>query len=185
MVGCPCPCWAGRRGAHPSPALPFHACVYPPTILRFCILLASFFPNKVPCLYPSTQVKAILVNIFGGIMRCDVIASGIVNAAKQVGGRTGGGGGSDSQAGGRAGRRAGGWEDGKARRWEGVRAAGAHSACCLACSPSHEPHPADGWAHMLTPCCRSQVQAGPHCAAGGGALPTLATPATYTTLSVL
>jgi succinyl-CoA synthetase beta subunit len=30
------------------------------------------------------QVKAILVNIFGGIMKCDVIASGIVNAAKQV-----------------------------------------------------------------------------------------------------
>ena len=31
------------------------------------------------------RVKALLVNIFGGIMRCDVIASGIVNAAKQVG----------------------------------------------------------------------------------------------------
>ena len=31
------------------------------------------------------QVKAILVNIFGGIMRCDVIASGIVAAAKKVG----------------------------------------------------------------------------------------------------
>jgi succinyl-CoA synthetase beta subunit len=31
------------------------------------------------------QVKAILVNIFGGIMKCDVIASGIVAAAKQVG----------------------------------------------------------------------------------------------------
>lgn len=31
------------------------------------------------------QVKAILVNIFGGIMKCDVIASGIVSAAKQVG----------------------------------------------------------------------------------------------------
>ena len=30
------------------------------------------------------HVKAILVNIFGGIMRCDVIASGIVNAAKEV-----------------------------------------------------------------------------------------------------
>ncbi|GKU86256.1 hypothetical protein SLEP1_g804 [Rubroshorea leprosula] len=29
------------------------------------------------------KVKAILVNIFGGIMKCDVIASGIVNAAKQ------------------------------------------------------------------------------------------------------
>ena len=31
------------------------------------------------------QVKAIMVNIFGGIMKCDVIASGIVNAARQVG----------------------------------------------------------------------------------------------------
>lgn len=30
------------------------------------------------------QVKAILVNIFGGIMKCDVIASGIVKAAQQV-----------------------------------------------------------------------------------------------------
>ncbi|XP_044504206.1 succinate--CoA ligase [ADP-forming] subunit beta, mitochondrial isoform X2 [Mangifera indica] len=30
------------------------------------------------------KVKAILVNIFGGIMKCDVIAGGIVNAAKQV-----------------------------------------------------------------------------------------------------
>ncbi|WP_138493991.1 ADP-forming succinate--CoA ligase subunit beta [Paenibacillus pinistramenti] len=31
------------------------------------------------------QVKGIFVNIFGGIMRCDVIASGIVEAAQQVG----------------------------------------------------------------------------------------------------
>lgn len=30
------------------------------------------------------RVKAILVNIFGGIMKCDVIAAGIVNAAKHV-----------------------------------------------------------------------------------------------------
>eukprot|EP00850_Spirogloea_muscicola_P008686 SM000047S16825 [mRNA] locus=s47:103142:104849:+ [translate_table: standard] len=30
------------------------------------------------------KVKVILVNIFGGIMKCDVIASGIVSAAKQV-----------------------------------------------------------------------------------------------------
>jgi succinyl-CoA synthetase beta subunit len=30
-------------------------------------------------------VKAILVNIFGGIMRCDIIANGIVAAAKEVG----------------------------------------------------------------------------------------------------
>merc|ERR1711998_354321 len=33
----------------------------------------------------DTNVKAILVNIFGGIMRCDVIASGIVNAVKDIG----------------------------------------------------------------------------------------------------
>lgn len=32
----------------------------------------------------DVKVKAILVNIFGGIMKCDVIASGIVNAAKHV-----------------------------------------------------------------------------------------------------
>jgi len=31
------------------------------------------------------QVKSILVNIFGGIMRCDVIAAGIVAAAKDLG----------------------------------------------------------------------------------------------------
>lgn len=31
------------------------------------------------------QVKGILVNIFGGIMKCDVIATGVVEAAKQVG----------------------------------------------------------------------------------------------------
>ena len=30
------------------------------------------------------NVRAILVNIFGGIMRCDVIAEGIVNAAKKL-----------------------------------------------------------------------------------------------------
>jgi succinyl-CoA synthetase beta subunit len=33
----------------------------------------------------DTRVKAILVNIFGGIMRCDVIATGIINAAKEIG----------------------------------------------------------------------------------------------------
>ncbi|EWM24301.1 succinate- ligase [Nannochloropsis gaditana] len=31
------------------------------------------------------KVKTILVNIFGGIMRCDVIAAGILSAAKQIG----------------------------------------------------------------------------------------------------
>jgi succinyl-CoA synthetase beta subunit len=31
------------------------------------------------------RIKAVLVNIFGGIMRCDIIANGIVAAAKQIG----------------------------------------------------------------------------------------------------
>jgi succinyl-CoA synthetase beta subunit len=32
----------------------------------------------------NPQLKAILVNIFGGIMKCDVIAEGVVAAARQV-----------------------------------------------------------------------------------------------------
>jgi succinyl-CoA synthetase beta subunit len=35
-------------------------------------------------LIADKKVKAILVNIFGGIMKCDIIAQGIVNAAKTV-----------------------------------------------------------------------------------------------------
>jgi len=33
----------------------------------------------------SPKVKAIFVNIFGGIMKCDVIATGVINASKQLG----------------------------------------------------------------------------------------------------
>ena len=33
----------------------------------------------------DSAVKGILVNIFGGIMRCDIIAEGVVAAAKEVG----------------------------------------------------------------------------------------------------
>src|SRR5438045_4495481 len=33
----------------------------------------------------SPKVKAIFVNIFGGIMKCDVIASGVVAAARSLG----------------------------------------------------------------------------------------------------
>ena len=35
-------------------------------------------------LIADKKVKAILVNIFGGIMKCDIIAEGIINAAKTV-----------------------------------------------------------------------------------------------------
>ncbi|KAJ8534644.1 hypothetical protein K7X08_016372 [Anisodus acutangulus] len=43
-----------------------------------------FVVEAFKILTSDEKVKAILVNIFGGIMKCDVIASGIVNAAKQV-----------------------------------------------------------------------------------------------------
>ena len=36
-------------------------------------------------LISDNNVKVVLVNIFGGIMRCDIIADGIINAVKEVG----------------------------------------------------------------------------------------------------
>jgi succinyl-CoA synthetase beta subunit len=36
-------------------------------------------------LVSDTRVQAILVNIFGGIVRCDLIAAGIIKAVKEVG----------------------------------------------------------------------------------------------------
>ena len=36
-------------------------------------------------LLSDKNVKVVLVNIFGGIMRCDVIAEGIINSAKDIG----------------------------------------------------------------------------------------------------
>jgi len=38
----------------------------------------------VACMYAFVQVKAILVNVFGGIVNCATIANGIVNAAKSI-----------------------------------------------------------------------------------------------------
>ena len=32
----------------------------------------------------DNNVKGILINIFGGIMRCDVLAEGVVEAAKEI-----------------------------------------------------------------------------------------------------
>jgi succinyl-CoA synthetase beta subunit len=36
-------------------------------------------------LLSDQSVRAVLINIFGGIMRCDVVASGVVEAAKKIG----------------------------------------------------------------------------------------------------
>ena len=41
-----------------------------------CSISKSFYPIRV---------KGIFVNIFGGIMKCDVIAEGVIEAAKEVG----------------------------------------------------------------------------------------------------
>ncbi len=35
-------------------------------------------------IFSDKKVKAVLINIFGGIMRCDVIAEGVVSAAKNI-----------------------------------------------------------------------------------------------------
>jgi len=41
--------------------------------------------NAFSILLGDENVKAVLINIFGGIMRCDVVAEGVVTAAKEVG----------------------------------------------------------------------------------------------------
>jgi succinyl-CoA synthetase beta subunit len=41
--------------------------------------------NAFKILLGDRNVKAVLINIFGGIMRCDVVASGVIEAAKSIG----------------------------------------------------------------------------------------------------
>jgi succinyl-CoA synthetase beta subunit len=41
--------------------------------------------NAFRILLADPHVKAVLINIFGGIMRCDVVAAGVVAAARTVG----------------------------------------------------------------------------------------------------
>lgn len=41
--------------------------------------------NAFKILISDQKVKAVLINIFGGIMRCDVVAEGVVQAAKDIG----------------------------------------------------------------------------------------------------
>ncbi|HSR51528.1 MAG TPA: ADP-forming succinate--CoA ligase subunit beta [Acidobacteriota bacterium] len=41
--------------------------------------------NAFRILISDEAVKAVLINIFGGIMRCDVVAQGVVNAAQEIG----------------------------------------------------------------------------------------------------
>jgi succinyl-CoA synthetase beta subunit len=41
--------------------------------------------NAFQILLADQNVKAVLINIFGGIMRCDIVAGGVVEAAKSIG----------------------------------------------------------------------------------------------------
>ena len=41
--------------------------------------------NAFRILLSDENVKAVLINIFGGIMRCDVVAEGVVQAAREIG----------------------------------------------------------------------------------------------------
>ncbi len=41
--------------------------------------------NAFQILLSDANVRAVLINIFGGIMRCDVVAAGVVEAAKSIG----------------------------------------------------------------------------------------------------
>jgi succinyl-CoA synthetase beta subunit len=41
--------------------------------------------NAFRILLADPHVQAVLINIFGGIMRCDIVAQGVVAASKEVG----------------------------------------------------------------------------------------------------
>ena len=41
--------------------------------------------NAFRILLSDSAVKAVLINIFGGILRCDILATGVVNAARELG----------------------------------------------------------------------------------------------------
>jgi len=45
---------------------------------------AEQIKNAFRILLSDSAVKAVLINIFGGILRCDVLATGVVNAAREL-----------------------------------------------------------------------------------------------------
>jgi succinyl-CoA synthetase beta subunit len=46
---------------------------------------AEMIENGFRILLSDREVRAILINIFGGILRCDVLATGVVEAARKIG----------------------------------------------------------------------------------------------------
>ena len=49
---------------------------------KFCRFTAEKVTEAFKIMLASPKVKAILVNIFGGIMRCDTIAEGVIAACR-------------------------------------------------------------------------------------------------------
>ena len=41
--------------------------------------------NAFRIVLSDTKVEAVLINIFGGILRCDVLAAGVIDAVKELG----------------------------------------------------------------------------------------------------
>jgi succinyl-CoA synthetase beta subunit len=41
--------------------------------------------NAFRILMSDSAVRAVFINIFGGILRCDVLAEGVINAVKELG----------------------------------------------------------------------------------------------------
>ena len=41
--------------------------------------------NAFRILLADTEVRAVLINIFGGILRCDILAQGVIAAVKELG----------------------------------------------------------------------------------------------------
>ncbi|MGW8160831.1 MAG: succinate--CoA ligase subunit beta, partial [Desulfobulbales bacterium] len=46
---------------------------------------AEMIENGFRIILSDQRVKGVLINIFGGILRCDVLAAGVVEAARKVG----------------------------------------------------------------------------------------------------
>ena len=78
----------GRRGATFADALVFLATLSLAAALLYPAWSARGFRERVTTAFKiilsDPNVEGILVNIFGGIMRCDVIAEGIVEAAREI-----------------------------------------------------------------------------------------------------
>ena len=53
--------------------------------LKLEIIIADGFENPELNILKDENVKAILINIFGGIVRCDRVAQGVVDAYKSFG----------------------------------------------------------------------------------------------------